>query len=446
MKFIKNVRIVRENGLYFGHLSIDKDGNIEDVFYTESAPEFFSEDDTYDGKGHILMPGIIDTHVHFRDPGMTHKGDLESESIAAARGGVTTVFDMPNTNPPTTDRESLLNKISSASAKSCIRCGFYIGATAGNIREGAYPEACGIKLFMGSSTGNMAVNDDNAIENIFRQREHIVVVHCEDDGIISANLKKAEEEYGDDIPFRMHPQIRDRKACVSSTKKALALAVKYGTRLHIAHVSTADEIKLIAAAKKHNPDITAETSVNYLWFDDSSNDFGFNIYDTKAALVKCNPAIKGEKDRKALIKAVIDGTIDTIATDHAPHLLTEKVRKYNSAPSGMPSIQHSLQMMLTLGDLYPELTVPRIAQLMSSRPAEIFRLKDRGKIEKGMKADFALVDPDSYQRVVSEIPDTKECDLTYSKIAYKCGWSPIEGEIVKGRVISTFVGGKPLFE
>ena len=446
MILIKNVRIVSPDGIHRGQVLADGNGFITDVIYARQ-PSDIEADTVYDGRGMLLLPGIIDTHVHFRDPGLTHKGDIFTESRAAAAGGVTTVFDMPNTLPPTVTEKDLDDKIREAAEKSCIRCSFFIGATEENAgRLNGFPNACGIKLFLGSTTGNMVLERQESIEKVFRQREHVVVVHCEDDGIISENMHKAVEKYGDDIPFRMHPYIRSREACIKSTGYALDLAVKYGTKLHIAHVSTAEEVKMIACAKRHNPDITAETSVNYLWFDDSALDSGNeNIYDIKKAFVKCNPAIKTAKDRKALLKAVTDGTIDTIATDHAPHLESEKDRPYAKAPSGMPSIQHSLQMMLSISENVPELTVGRIVDAMCGRPAEIFSLRDRGRIAKGFRADFVLVDPDRYVRVVRQLPQIPENDLGYSVIAYKCGWSPIEGEILRGEILATFVGGKQVY-
>lgn len=446
MLLISNVNILSPEGIHPGNVFVDGQGNIHDIVYSRETADL-KADTVFDGKGLLLMPGVIDTHVHFRDPGMTHKGDIESESRAAAAGGVTTVFDMPNNIPPTVNENALKEKIKTAKEKSCIRCGFFIGATEENAEKaGNFEDACGIKLFLGSTTGNLVLTKSESVEKIFRQRRHVVVVHCEDDGIIADNMKNAIEKYGDDIPFRMHPLIRSREACIKATGYALDLAVKYGTRLHVAHVSTAEEVKMIARAKKRNPDITAETSVNYLWFDDSpSNPENVNIYDIKKAFVKCNPSIKTAKDRKALLKAVIDGTIDTIATDHAPHLKEEKEHPYAKAPSGMPSIQHSLQMMLTISENHPELTLEKIARMMCSRPAEIFSINDRGRIARGLKADFVLINPEKYVRVVKELPEVPENDLGYSVITYKCGWSPIENEIMRGEIAATFVGGKSAY-
>lgn len=449
MTIIRNVRIFSQGNICRGEIIIDGNGTIADIIHAEENPFHENENDTvYDGKGFLLLPGIIDTHVHFRDPGLTRKGDLESESRAAAAGGVTTVLDMPNTLPPTVNEKALLDKMESASKKSCIHCGFFIGATEENASHtDDFTEACGIKLFLGSSTGNMVLTELESIEKLFRQRKHVLVVHCEDDGIISENMKKAIERYGEDIPFRLHPYIRSREACIKATGYALEMAVKYGTRLHIAHVSTAEEVKMIARAKKLNPDITAETCVNYIWFDDfPSGPEGENIYDIKKAFVKCNPSIKTEKDRKALLKAVINGTIDSVATDHAPHLEEEKMQAYGKAPSGMPSIQHSLQMMLTISENEPSLTIGKIVELMCGKPSEIFSLGDRGRIARGLKADFVLVNPEKHVRVVRKIPEIRENDLGYSVIAYKCGWSPIENEILRGEIVATFVEGKPVYQ
>lgn len=447
MKILRNISIVSPDGICAGEILIDGNGRIGGLM-PEGYSAMHPETESIDGHGCLALPGIIDTHVHFRDPGMTHKGDIASESLAAAAGGVTTVFDMPNTIPPTVTAEALAAKRDRAAEVSPIRCSFFIGATEGNMDDPSlYKDACGIKLFMGSSTGNMAVNNAEAIRRIFSIRGFRICVHCEDDMIIGANLAKAIRKYGrEGIPFCEHPSIRSRKACISSTAAALELAIRYGTALHIAHLSTREEVEMIAQAKKENPLITCETSPNYLWFDNSRSYPGKqNIYDVLGARIKCNPSIKTARDRDALTEAVCNGTIDIISTDHAPHLLCEKASDYISAPSGIPSVQHSLQMMLTLSETDSRLDFCRIAELMSSAPARIYGLDDRGRLEEGLLADIVLVDPERYVRVVRDIPEIRESGISYSRIAYKCGWSPIEGSLLKGEIVMTIVGGKTVY-
>lgn len=446
-KIITDISIVSPENISSGEILIE--GKYIAGVMPEGYAAMHPEIPSVDGQGCLALPGIIDAHVHFRDPGMTHKGDIASESRAAAAGGVTTVFDMPNNVPPTVTAEALAWKQERAAEVSPIRCSFFIGATKDNMDDpSVYKGACGIKLFMGSSTGNMAVNDSTALKNIFSAKGIRICVHCEDDAIISRNLAKAERKYGKDgIPFSEHPSIRSRQACISSTAAALELAVRYGTALHIAHLSTREEVAMVAQAKKDNPLITCETSPNYLWFDNSRSYAGRqNIYDLLGARVKCNPSIKTARDREALAEAVSNGTIDIIATDHAPHLLQEKSAPYTQAPSGMPSIQHSLQMMLTIADRDRRLDICRIAELMSAAPARIYGLEDRGLIAEGRLADIVLVDPDRYVRVVREIPSVRESGISYSRIAYKCGWSPVEGSLLKGEIAMTMVGGEIVYE
>ena len=294
------------------------------------------------GKRHVFAGGI-DAHVHFREPGMTHKADMASESAAAVLGGVTSFIDMPNTNPPTVTVERLLEKLETAKGRTYANYGFHLGATNGNAEEIASaikkcPERFGgIKVFLGSSTGNMLVNDKNAIEHLFRIKEKEILVHCEDESIIRQGLEDAKEKYGEDIPFRAHSEIRSREACLDSSMRAVDLAMKYGTRLHMLHISTSTELLMLYHTKQRYPAVTVETSANYLWFTDKD-------YDRLGSRIKCNPSIKTEADRMILRDAFLEGTIDTIGTDHAPHTEMEKEGKYTEVPSGMPSIQHSLQM------------------------------------------------------------------------------------------------------
>lgn len=417
----------------------EEDGTIDfsgtEIQY-RSLPERFGKEfpdaGILDLTGKILMAGGIDAHVHFREPGMTGKADMESESVAALLGGVTSFIDMPNTNPPTISAERISEKCSLAKGRSHANYGFHIGATNSNAGEiegmaegknrSVGPEGFGgIKIFMGSSTGNMLVDDDNALASLFSTAGKEILVHCEDETIIKRNLEAAKERYGDNIPFCAHEEIRSRKACIMSSIKALELAIRYGTRLHLLHVSTREELEMVRAAKMTNPSVTAETSVNYLWFSDKD-------YEDYGSRIKCNPSVKTEEDRRALIEALASGVIDTIGTDHAPHLLSEKDNTYTSAPSGIPSIQHSLPVLLTIADR-EGIPMERIASAFSEKAASIFGIKDRGRIKKGYFADIVIADPDR-QYIV------KTGDL-----AYKCGWSPYEGAVLKGYVDTVFVNG-----
>lgn len=386
-----------------------------------------------DVNGKILMAGGIDAHVHFREPGMTAKADIETESRAAIHGGVTSFIDMPNTNPPTVSGERLAEKLRLARGRAHANFGFHIGATNSNYDEiaeldgGRSPVAsredfAGIKVFMGSSTGNMLVDDESSLEKIFRIRTRPVLVHCEDEGLIREGLAEAAEKYGDDIPFSMHETIRSRKACIRSSARALELAMKYGTRLHLLHISTAEEIKMAEAARNISDKITTETSVNYLWFSDKD-------YEKLGSRMKCNPSIKTEADRSALRKALKDGLIDTVGTDHAPHLPEEKERKYTGAPSGMPSIQFSLPILITVA-LEEDIPLSRIASVFSEKAADMFGIIDRGRIRKGYYADIVIADPD------------REFTVTGESIESRCGWSPYEGYRLKGAISDVFVNGR----
>lgn len=400
----------------------------------EAILRIFPECEVIDCTGKIALPGGIDAHVHFREPGMTHKADMESESLSALLGGVTSFIDMPNTNPPTTSAERLAQKLSMAEGRCHANYGFHIGATNGNfsqieelIHSGSSgitaADFGGIKVFMGSSTGNMLVDDSNALSLFFRVKEKPILIHSEDEAIIRQNLALAQERYGEDIPFSEHKEIRSRKACIRSTAKALELAMKYGTRLHVLHVSTKEETDMIRAAKRINPQITAETSANYLWFDSAG-------YEKMGSHLKCNPSVKDPEDRNALREALLDGTIDTIGSDHAPHLLEEKDRKYLAAPSGLPSIRQTLPVLLTLAE-EEGIPLSRIAAVFSENAARVLGIKDRGFIRKGCYADIVIADP-SYERVIEE-----------SEEGYRCGWTPYQGTMLKGRAETVFLNGTP---
>ena len=420
--FLKNALILTGDSLAEGSLGIDGE-RIAGIWHDEGS---FHGAEEIDLNGRILMAGGIDAHVHFRDPGLTWKADIGSESYAAILGGITTFIDMPNTFPPTTTPDALEAKLEKASKDSKANYGFHFGATNSNaqrikelIKSGLGGDFAGIKVFMGSSTGNMLVDEADTLEELFQIKGKTILVHCEDEGIIKANLKKAKELYGDNIPFAAHPEIRSREACVKSTRKALDLAIKYGTHLHILHVSTKEEVQMIREARALNSNITAETSVNYLWFCDED-------YEKMEGKLKCNPAIKTAADRQALIEALKDGTIDTIGSDHAPHLLEEKAKPYLECPSGLPTVQQSLPVALTLA-LQQGIPLTRIASAFSEKPAKIFRIVDRGRLREGYYADLVVVDP------------TKE--FIVRNPAYKCGWTPYEGCSLKGSVDMVWING-----
>ena len=378
--------------------------------------------------GRHIMSGGVDAHVHFRDPGLVHKGDFGTESRAALLGGITSVIDMPNTVPPTVSEAALEAKAESAAGRSFTDFGFHIGATDDNfdeilrIAEEAPESFAGIKVFMGSSTGNMLVNSDEALARIFSVKDRPVLVHSEDEATIKANLKAALGRFGDDIPFGEHPNIRSRRACILSTVKALELAIKYGTRMHLCHISTAEEVEMVRAAKAVNPGITAETSVNYMWFSDKD-------YPILGSRLKCNPAIKTSRDAEAITEGVRNGIIDTIGSDHAPHLASEKAGTYMSAPSGIPSVQYSLPVLLTIADRNG-IPLSRAASVFSANPAKIFGIPDKGEIAEGAAADLVVFSA------------SEEFAVRREDIAGKCGWSPYEGAVLKGAVESVYLAGR----
>lgn len=394
-----------------------------------------------DATGMILMPGIIDTHVHFREPGLTEKADIATESRAAVAGGVTSFVDMPNTKPQTTSMELLEEKVQLATEKSMANYGFMLGATNSNIDEILKADTtkyAAIKLFLGSSTGDMLVNNPQALDKLFSQSKKLIVAHCEEEDIIQANMRNFKMECAgtERETAALHPQIRTTEACYVSTYKAIERARKYNTRLHIAHISTATELNLLSNMPLEHKHVTAEVTPNHLWFDDRD-------YAELGNLIKCNPAIKRNEDRLALWAALYDGLIDTIATDHAPHTLESKQKRYFDAPGGIPSIQHSLVMMLeplfnnnyneTEKKEFRETWLPLIVRLMCHNPATLFGIEKRGFIREGNKADLTLVRPD-VENIVSK-----------ESLLYKCGWSPLEGQTFHSRVEMTFVNGEPAY-
>lgn len=382
-------------------------------------------------EGKWIMAGGIDAHVHFREPGLTHKADMETESMAAVAGGVTSVIDMPNTSPVTTSAEALAAKLELTKGRVAANIGFNIGATNDNHKaicemlEGkteVKPENIGgVKVFMGSSTGNMLVDSGDALTDFFDIKDRPVLVHCEDEATIKANMEKAKSTYGEDVPFTEHENIRSRFACIKSSIKALELAIERGTKLVLCHISTKEELEMVRAAKLNNPDIIAETSCNYLWFCNES-------YTSMGSRLKCNPSVKTDADREALRKGLAEGIIDTIGSDHAPHLLSEKEGTYFKAPSGLPSIQQSLPVLLTIAE-QNEIPLTRIAAAFSEKASDLYGLK-RGKIEAGNFADLVIFDKNREFTVKSE------------DLLSKCGWSPYEGETLKGYIEAVYVNGE----
>jgi len=383
---------------------------------------------TIDLRGLHLLPGLIDDQVHCREPGLTHKATLATESLAALCGGVTSFLDMPNTQPPTTDRAALAEKRRIAAATCHVNYGFYLGATNTNLEEvkRAGPEdACGVKVFMGASTGNMLVDDPATLEGIFAGARLLIATHCEFSPLIVENEKKYRERYGDAVPIEAHPLIRSEEACYRSSSLAVGLAKRNGSRLHVLHLTTARELELFTPGPIEGKRITAEVCTHHLWFDESS-------YATLGTKIKCNPAIKTTADRDALRAAVNADRIDVIATDHAPHTLAEKARPYFEAPSGLPLVQHSLLMLL---DQHAQglFTLPKIVEKAAHSPALLFGIAERGFIREGYYADLVAVDLGGRTRVDA------------AQVLYKCGWSPFEGTELRGRVALTVLNGVPVF-
>ena len=423
---IKNATIVNEGLSFRGSVVIEND-TIADILKNPCDCENIKADTIIDAENLTLLPGIIDVHVHFREPGMTHKADIHSETVAAAAGGVTSFMDMPNNIPLTSTIQQLENKYNLAKEKSIINYSFYLGATNDNLHEIKNIDAenvCGIKVFMGSSTGNMLVDNQKILEKIFAQSPIPIVAHCEDEDIINNNILLYNNQLGDNIPFSYHNKIRSEESCIKSTKRAIELAEKYGTRLHIAHVSTGKEIDLLAAVSK-NKYISSETCPHYLWFCD-------NDYYEKTWQIKCNPAIKTQSDRTILQQAIASGIINVISTDHAPHLIDEKNNVYTKSPSGLPSVQHSLNIMLKLVR-NNAFTIETVAETMCHNPARIFAIEKRGFIRKGYKADIVLINTN------------KNWKLEKSDILHKCAWSPFENIIFNSKVTHTFVNGKLIY-
>lgn len=424
---IEHATIVNEGKAFKGSVVTAND-RIEDILKENVSPHGHF-DTIVDAAGCFVMPGVIDDHVHFREPGMTAKADIRSESRAAAYGGVTTYFDMPNTVPQTTTLEALEEKFAIAETKSHVNYSFFFGATNTNadlFNRLDVHRIPGIKLFMGSSTGNMLVDRGEALNKIFATAPLPIMDHCEDTGIINDNMKRAKAMYGDDPDVIHHPEIRSEEACYRSTELAVNLARKHNARLHVAHLTTARELSLFEPWTDARPDITAEAVIAHLVF--SGND-----YSSLGTLIKCNPAVKTSTDREALRNALNDGRIAVIGTDHAPHCLSDKQGGCAHAASGMPMLQFSLVSMLGLVD-EGVLTIERLTELMCHRPAMLFDVRERGFIRKGYKADLTIVRPNAPWTV------TEAC------IQSKCGWSPMTGRTFKWRVEHTFCNGRHIFD
>ena len=382
-----------------------------------------------DAAGKFLLPGMIDDQVHFREPGLTHKGDLATESAAAAAGGITSFMDMPNVNPLTVNATALADKYERARGRCTANYGFYLGATNSNIEDIKALEvgsACGIKVFMGASTGDMLVDDAAALEAIFEHAPVLVVTHCEDSPMIWENEARAREQFGDEVPFTEHPKIRSAEACIKSSKYAFDLAARHDALLHILHLTTAIEMDLFSPAHRSDKTVTAEVCVHHLWFDESR-------YPELGSRIKCNPAIKARYDREALVQALNDGRIDIIATDHAPHTREEKAQQYFKAPAGLPLVQHALQTLFDLaadGQISRELIVEKACHA----PADIFGVEERGYVREGWFADLVIVDPE------------RPYEVTPSNVLAKCGWSPFEGHRFSSTIDTTIINGAIVYQ
>lgn len=424
---IKGGTIINEGRSARGDILIEDD-EIRSVSFIEPS-SLPAGAGIINAEGLLVIPGVIDDQVHFREPGLTHKGSIASESAAAAAGGITSFMDMPNTLPPTTTKKLLREKLEIAARSSVINYAFYLGATNDNISDilSCNPDIyCGIKVFMGSSTGNMLVDSETALREIFRNTKVPVACHCEEESIIRKNTAEAVSRYGDNIPPGMHPAIRSREACYASSSKAVSLAEEYGTRLHILHLSTADEMQLFEnSLPVGEKTITAEVCVHHLWFDDSH-------YPEKGNFIKWNPAIKTAFDRRALLNAVNNDLIDIIATDHAPHTIEEKSKPYIQAPSGGPLVQHSLVAMMELAH-QGLISREKIISKMCHNPAIIFGIEGRGFLREGYKADVCILDPDNPWQVDS------------NNILSRCGWSPFTGTTFRTRVHTTIVNGNIVY-
>ena len=426
---IKNATLVNEGKTLLASVVISE-GLIKEIVPADSQQPVDNGHEVIDASGLLLLPGAIDDQVHFRDPGLTHKGDIASESRAAVAGGVTSFMDMPNTVPNTLTQQLLQDKYDIAAEKSMANYSFYMGASNDNIEEVLKTnpkDVCGIKVFMGSSTGNMLVNNSQTLQRLFQEAPCLIATHCEDEDIIRRNIEIFKEKYGDEAPSSIHPLVRSAEACYKTSSQAAELATKYGTQLHILHLSTAKEVELFRNdIPLKDKKITAETCLHYLLFDDRD-------YEKKGNFLKCNPAVKTENDKLALIQACADGHIDVLATDHAPHTFEEKNKPYFSAPSGGTSIQHLLLGALELAFSNKYLSIEKVVELLSHNPAILYNIDRRGFIREGYYADLVLIDPKKSQ------------DITNESVHYKCGWTGYAGMKLSSSVTHTFVNGKLVY-
>ena len=425
---IKDAFLINEGSVELGSVVIEGD-QITHVYKGKVDTEILKQfTNVINATGKYLIAGVIDDQVHFREPGLTHKADIASESRAAVAGGVTSFMDMPNTNPQTVTSEALEWKRERAAETSVANYGFFIGANNANIEELKKidpDKVCGVKVFMGSSTGNMLVDDQHILERIFGELPFLIATHCEKEAVIKANIAKYKSLYGDDLPVRFHPLIRSEEACYASSSEAVELATRMGGRLHLLHLSTQKELSLLEDKPLSDKKITGEVCVHHLWFNDTD-------YERYGNRIKWNPAIKTESDRKALMEAVKGNRVDVIATDHAPHLLSEKEGNCLSAASGGPLVQYSLLVMLEK-TLQGEISIEKVVEKMCHAPADLFQVKKRGYIREGYYADLVLIDPNAKTVVTQE------------SILSKCGWSPFEGFIFNHRIDTTFVNGQMVY-
>jgi len=395
----------------------------------EQAGSLSNAQNVIDAKEMWLLPGVIDDQVHFREPGLTHKAEIVTESAAAVAGGVTSFMEMPNTNPQTINLKELENKFDIAKRVSPANFSFFFGATNSNAEEVLAlkdDRVCGVKIFMGSSTGDMLVDNESTLERIFANCDKLIATHCEDEATVRANMAKAKEQFGENIPVTQHPIIRSREACEISSSMAIKLAKKHNTRLHILHISTAEETLLFEPGPVKGKRITAEACVHHMWFSEED-------YLTLGSKIQCNPAIKSAADREAVWKALLENRIDIIATDHAPHTIEEKLKPYPNSPSGLPLVQHSLNMMMHKA-IEGKVTPEWVVQKMCHAPADCFNLNERGYLREGYFADMVLFDP------------TQNYRITPQNLLYKCAWSPLENVEFKGKVMETFVNGVSVFK
>lgn len=422
---ITNAELINEGRRFHADLRV-RGGRIDTI-----APQLTARTDerVLDARGKMLLPGMIDDQVHFREPGLEHKADFATESRAAVAGGITSFMEMPNSKPTTTTIGALHDKLARAAAKSVANYAFYLGATNDNLDEIRRLDprlACGIKVFMGASTGNMLVDNPTVLNGIFHEAPTIVVTHCEDTPTIEANLAAERARYGEAIPIERHPYIRSREACMKSSLLAIDLAKRHGTRLHILHITTSEEVALFQPGPLGGKRITAETCVHFLHFSEED-------YVTKGTLIKCNPAVKSASDREAIIAGLRDGRLDVLATDHAPHMLEEKALPYEKAPSGLPLVQFALQCALEQA-FDGRIPLERIVESITHAPAQLFAVHERGYLREGYWADLVLVDPNRRHTVHREA------------VLSRCGWSPFEGYTFRSSIAATWVNGHRVWD